>query len=83
MAGLPAARQTDETTIGGPITQGSLGVLIGAPSCVACSTCPGGIKVGSPVNPLLGAKVLSAETDFALPAAVPFILSRSYSSYQT
>jgi len=23
MAGLPAARQTDETTIGGPITQGS------------------------------------------------------------
>jgi len=58
-------------------------VLIGAPSGVACSTCPGGIKVGSPVNPLLGAKVLSAETDFALPAAVPFILSRSYSSYQT
>lgn len=83
MIGLPAARQTDETTIGGPITQGSLGVLIGAPSGVACSTCPGGIKVGKPVNPLLGAKVLSAETDFALPAAVPFILSRSYSSYQT
>ncbi|MGP4913890.1 DUF6531 domain-containing protein, partial [Hafnia alvei] len=83
MIGLPAARQTDETTIGGPITQGSLGVLIGAPSGVACSTCPGGIKVGKPVNPLLGAKVISAETDFALPAAVPFILSRSYSSYQT
>ena len=83
MIGLPAARQTDETTIGGPITQGSLGVLIGAPSGVACSTCPDGQKVGKPVNPLLGAKVLSAETDFALPAAVPFILSRSYSSYQT
>ncbi|MGP4912028.1 DUF6531 domain-containing protein, partial [Hafnia alvei] len=83
MAGLPAARQWDETTIGGPITQGSLGVLIGAPSGVACSTCPDGQKVGKPVNPLLGAKVLSAETDVALPAAVPFILSRSYSSYQT
>lgn len=87
MAGLPAARQTDETTIGGPITQGSLGVLIGAPSGVACSTCPNGIASarpkGKPINPTLGAKVLSAETDFALPAAVPFILSRSYSSYQS
>ncbi|QIP54874.1 RHS repeat-associated core domain-containing protein [Hafnia alvei] len=87
MAGLPAARQTDETTLGGPITQGSLGVLIGAPSGVACSTCPNGIASappkGKPINPTLGAKVLYAETDFALPAAVPFILSRSYSSYQT
>lgn len=83
MSGKPAARQGDATAKGGPITQGSSTVLIGSNGGVACSSCPGGIAVGSPVNPMLGAKVLSAETDVALPAPLGFTLSRSYSSYQT
>ncbi|MBW6099540.1 hypothetical protein KZ773_19390 [Escherichia coli] len=45
--------------------------------------CPGGVTSGHPVNPLLGAKVLPGETDIALPAPLPFILSRTYSSYRT
>jgi RHS repeat-associated protein len=32
---------------------------------------------------LLGAKVLPGETDFALPGPLPFVFSRSYSSYRT
>ncbi len=83
MSGKPAARQGDMTKYGGPIVQGSAGVLIGAPTGVACSVCPGGMTSGEPVNPLLGAKVLPGETDFALPGPLPFILSRAYSSYRT
>ncbi|AVF37072.1 RHS repeat-associated core domain-containing protein [Rahnella sikkimica] len=83
MTGFPAARQFDNTAIGGPIVQGSPGVMIGAPTGVACSVCPGGVVVGSPVNPSLGAKVLPGETDIAMPASLPFVLSRSYSSYKT
>ncbi|RJT43194.1 RHS repeat-associated core domain-containing protein [Rahnella woolbedingensis] len=83
MTGFPAARQFDMTATGGQIVQGSRGVMIGAPTGVACSVCPGGVKEGSPVNPSLGAKVLPDETDIALPAALPFVLSRSYSSYKT
>ena len=83
MSGKPAARQGDATLIGGPIVQGSAGVMIGAPTGVACSVCPGGKTSGNPVNPLLGAKVLPGETDIALPGPLPFSLSRSYSSYQT
>ncbi|MDK9364601.1 RHS repeat-associated core domain-containing protein [Lelliottia wanjuensis] len=83
MTGKPAARQGDMTAIGGPIVQGSLGVMIGAPTGVACSVCPGGVVSGSPVNPLLGAKVLPGETDLALPGPLPFVLSRTYSSYRT
>ncbi|EBC4879261.1 type IV secretion protein Rhs, partial [Salmonella enterica] len=71
---------------GGPIVQGSAGVLIGAPTGVACSVCPNSpieeVK-GHPVNPLLGAKVLPGETDFALPGPLAFILTRAYSSYRT
>ncbi|EKF1248325.1 RHS repeat protein, partial [Escherichia coli] len=48
-----------------------------------CSVCPGGVTSGHPVNPLLGAKVLPGETDIALPGPLPFILSRTYSSYRT
>ncbi|EEV7714091.1 RHS repeat protein, partial [Escherichia coli] len=59
------------------------GVRIGAPTGVACSVCPGGVTSGHPVNPLLGAKVLPGETDIALPGPLPFILSRTYSSYRT
>ena len=83
MSGKPAARQGDMTATGGPIVQGSLGVMIGAPTGVACSVCPGGVTSGSPVNPLLGAKVLPGETDVALPGPLPFVLSRTYSSYRT
>lgn len=83
MGGKPAARQGDMTQVGGPIVQGSAGVLIGAPTGVACSVCPGGITYSNPVNPLLGAKVLPGETDFALPGPMPFVLSRTYSSYRT
>ncbi|MGP8296256.1 RHS repeat-associated core domain-containing protein [Halomonas sp. AOP7-B1-5] len=36
--------------------------------------------MGSPVNPLLGAKLLPGETDFALPAPRPFVFSRGYLS---
>ncbi|HCL5074940.1 TPA: hypothetical protein N2F43_004315 [Salmonella enterica] len=45
--------------MGGKIVQGSAGVLIGAPTGVACSVCPNSpIEEvnGHPVNPLLGAK---------------------------
>ncbi|EPU6501784.1 RHS element core protein [Escherichia albertii] len=83
MSGKPAARQGDMTQYGGPIVQGSAGVRIGAPTGVACSVCPGGVTSGNPVNPLPGAKVLPGETDFALPGPLPFILSRTYSSYRT
>ncbi|HEC6291705.1 TPA: RHS repeat protein, partial [Salmonella enterica subsp. enterica serovar Wangata] len=83
MSGKPAARMGDMTKYGGPIVQGSAGVLIGAPTGVACSVCPGGMTSGEPVNPLLGAKVLPGETDFALPGPLAFILTRAYSSYRT
>lgn len=69
MSGKPAARQGDMTQYGGPIVQGSAGVRIGAPTGVACSVCPGGMTSGNPVNPL--------------PDPLPFILSRTYSSYRT
>lgn len=83
MTGSPAARQGDMTLKGGPITQGSRTVFIGTAGGVACSTCPDGVKVSNPVNPMLGAKVQSGEVDLALPAPMPFIVSRDYSSYQT
>ncbi|MGX6020276.1 RHS element core protein [Escherichia coli] len=86
MGGKPAARQGDMTRKGLDIVQGSAGVLIGAPTGVACSVCPNSPieeQKGNPVNPLLGAKVLPGETDLALPGPLPFILSRAYSSYRT
>ncbi|MFH7827075.1 RHS element core protein [Kluyvera chengduensis] len=83
MSGKPAARMGDMTAIGGPIVQGSPGVMIGAPTGVACSVCPGGMTSGNPVNPLLGAKVQPGETDFSLPGPLPFLLSRTYNSYRT
>ena len=86
MSGKPAARQGDMTRKGLDIVQGSAGVLIGAPTGVACSVCPkkkDSPNYGNPVNPVLGAKVLPGETDLALPGPLPFILSRAYSSYRT
>ncbi len=41
MGGKPAARQGDMTRKGLDIVQGSAGGLIGAPTGVACSVCPG------------------------------------------
>ena len=81
MSGKPAARMGDATLKGGPIIKGSLTVLIGSSGGVACSTCPGGKTVGSPVNPALGAKVLPDETDFSLPGPMAVTWSRTYSSY--
>ena len=75
MSGKPAARQGDMTRKGLDIVQGSAGVLIGAPTGVACSVCPkkkDSPNYGNPVNPVLGAKVLPGETDIALPGPLPF-----------
>ncbi|SRI57644.1 receptor protein [Shigella sonnei] len=80
--GKPAARQGDMTRKGLDIVQGSAGVLIGAPTGVACSVCPGGITYANPVNPVLGAKVLPGETDLALPCPLPFILFRAAEKIQ-
>jgi len=81
--GKPAARLGDLTKSGGPITQGSLTVLIGSQGGIACSTCPGGKAIGNPVNPTLGAKVLvgAEDLDFALPGPMPLVWQRQYSSY--
>ncbi|MCG8428159.1 MAG: DUF6531 domain-containing protein, partial [Chromatiales bacterium] len=82
MSGKPAVRIGDKV-VKGKIVQGSATVLIGSAGGVACSVCPGGMAVGSPVNPALGAKVLvgESELDFALPGALPLIWQRRYSSY--
>ncbi|MBK0116130.1 MULTISPECIES: DUF6531 domain-containing protein, partial [unclassified Delftia] len=83
MSGQPAARITD-SVVKGKIVTGSLTVLIGSQGGLACSVCPGGITVSSPVNPQLGAKVLlgAQDLDFALPsAALPVAWQRQYSSY--
>jgi YD repeat-containing protein len=82
MTGKPAARITDKVA-GGKIVTGSLTVLIGSQGGIACSVCPGGQGVGSPVNPQLGAKVLtgSEDLDFALPGPLPVVWQRQYSSY--
>lgn len=81
--GKPAARKDDLTESGGPIIQGSATVLIGDSGGIACSTCPGGKKIGKPVNPTLGAKVLLGpeDMDFALPGPMPLVWQRQYSSY--
>ena len=82
MTGQPAARVTDKVAYGAIVT-GSLTVHIGSQGGIACSVCPGGVKVANPVNPQLGAKVLLGEEDldFALPGALPLIWQRQYSSY--
>ena len=82
MSGKPAARLGDAVA-GGKIVQGSATVLIGSQGGIACSACPGGMAVGSPVNPALGAKVLlgGADLDFSLPGALPLAWQRQYSSY--
>ncbi|CAM3649110.1 type VI secretion system tip protein VgrG [Halomonas sp. FME1] len=59
-----------------PLALNAIDIIDGlADDCSACEP-----AVGSPVNPLLGAKLLPAETDFALPAPRPFVFSRGYLS---
>jgi RHS repeat-associated protein len=82
--GKNAARITDKVACGGEVIAGSGNVLIGdGAGGRACSQCPGGVTVGSPVNPLLGAKVLFGpeDMDFALPGPLPLVWQRHYSSY--
>ena len=82
MSGKPAARKGDRVGWGVIVT-GSATVLIGSQGGLACSVCPGGVRVANPVNPQLGAKVLvgGEDLDFALPGAMPVVWQRQYSSY--
>ena len=82
MSGKPAARQGDMTQYGGPIVRGSAGVRIGAPTGGVLGV-SGRDDFGQPGKSAAGAKVLPGETDLALPGPLPFILSRTYSSYRT
>lgn len=79
-SGRSASRITDKVA-GNVIVSGSGSVLIGdsAEGC-ADGACKGSPSVGSPVNPILGIKVLPGETDFALAAPSPFVFTRSYAS---
>lgn len=79
-AGLPVSHIGHEVA-GAVIVTGSPNVFVGstavgmADQASACSP-----TNGHPVNPILGAKLLPAETDFVLPAPVPFAFSRGYLS---
>lgn len=80
MSGRPAARVGDKVA-GNVIVSGSATVLIGdAGDGRADKPCNGSPQVGSPVNPMLGSKVLSSEVDFELPALDPFVFERRYAS---
>ncbi|ODC04425.1 hypothetical protein BFW38_13670 [Terasakiispira papahanaumokuakeensis] len=64
-------------------TGGASPLALNAPEIIEgladrCSSCEP--SVGNPVNPMLGVKLLPAETDFALPAPRPFSFSRGYLS---
>lgn len=82
MSGKPAARISDSVS-GSKIVSGSGTVLIGSQGGVACAQCPGGVAVGHPVSPALGAKLLmgASELDFALAGALALTWQRQYSSY--
>ncbi len=82
MSGKPAARQGDMTQYGGSIVRVQPGCA-SVPHRRGLFGVPRRVTSGHPVNPLLGAKVLPGETDLALPGPLPFILSRTYSSYRT
>ncbi|SDU35258.1 RHS repeat-associated core domain-containing protein [Halopseudomonas salegens] len=79
-SGMPAGHVGQQVK-GGAIVTGSPNVFIGctalgkADSASACKP-----LCGDPVNPLLGAKLLPGEVDFALPAPSVFAFSRSYLS---
>jgi RHS repeat-associated protein len=80
MPGKPVAHVTSIIK-GGLVATGSGSVFVGdvgmgnADTCLSCRP-----TTGSPVNPILGVKVLPAEIDFALPAPSVFAFARSYNS---
>ena len=47
-----------------------------------CPTCKAAVETGRPVNPVLGLKFLTNETDFAFDGLMPLVWSRSYYSDQ-
>ncbi|WP_092385399.1 DUF6531 domain-containing protein [Halopseudomonas salegens] len=79
-SGMPAGHVGQQVK-GGAIVTGSPNVYIGC-SALGKADCASGLfpQVGDPVNPLLGAKLLPDEVDFALPAPRAFAFSRSYLS---
>lgn len=80
MTGKPVAH-VKSIVKGGLVATGSGSVFVGdvgighADTCLSCRP-----TTGSPVNPILGAKVLPPEIDFALPAPSVFAFARSYNS---
>ncbi|GHL41605.1 hypothetical protein ECZU28_16000 [Escherichia coli] len=70
------------TQYGGPIVQGSAGKNWRA-NWRGVLGVSGRDDFGQPGKSAAGAKVLPGETDLALPGPLPFILSRTYSSYRT
>lgn len=78
--GMPASRIGDKVA-GNVIVSGAATVLIGdAGEGQADKACKSAPAVGSPVNPMLGIKVLPQEVEFSLPAPLPFHFWRSYAS---
>ncbi|MGP9827725.1 RHS repeat-associated core domain-containing protein [Ectopseudomonas khazarica] len=79
-AGLPVSHIGHEV-VEAVIVTGSPNVFVGSTAVgmadqpTACAP-----SVGQPVNPILGAKLLPAETDFALPAPMPLVFARGYLS---
>ncbi|HAU6780766.1 TPA: type IV secretion protein Rhs [Salmonella enterica subsp. enterica serovar Tado] len=76
MSGKPAARQNDMTAEGGPIVQGLRGADRRADRRGVLGM-SGRNDVRRAGKPLLGAKVLPGETNFALSGPLPFILTRA------
>ncbi|MBI3157341.1 MAG: PAAR domain-containing protein, partial [Burkholderiales bacterium] len=83
IGGKPAARIGDRTEHGGVLIEGSPTVLIGVDDGCADGSCKNAHTKGSPVNPLLGIKVLPAETDIDLPSPLGWRWFRFYSSDDT
>lgn len=79
-AGLPVSHIGHQVS-GAVITTGSANVFVGS-TAVGLADRPSACSptISRPVNPILGSKLLPAETDFALPAPVPFVFSRGYLS---
>ncbi len=79
---FPAARVTDPIScMEGIIVGGEDTVLIGGTAKpIACKDCKAKQLKGNPVNVSTGAKIVPAETDFSLPAPMPFAMDHFYAS---